>query len=68
MNNAPALIQTIKPTTDAASMANSLPTNIASMGIAAAMTSITLFDFSSISWDNTMPDRSKVRKNRSIWP
>ena len=49
-------------------MANNLPTNIASIGIAAAMTSMILFDFSSISWDSTMPDRSKVRKNSSIWP
>ena len=50
-------IHTTIPSTEAASIANSLPTNIASIGIAAAMISMILFDFSSISWDSTMPAR-----------
>ena len=42
--------------------------NIASIGTAAAITSMILFDFSSISCDSTMPESRMVRKNRIIWP
>ena len=64
----PALIQTTMPTIEAASMANNLPRNNASIGTAAARTSMILFDFSSISWDSTMPESRIVRKNSSICP
>ena len=64
MSSAPGAVHTTMPTTEAASIANSLPTNIASIGTAAAMTSMILFDFSSISCDSTMVESSRVRKNR----
>ncbi len=68
MMTAPALIQTTMPSTEAASIANSFPTNMASIGIAAAITSMILFDFSSISCDSSMPESRIVRKNNSISP
>ena len=66
-SNAPAQIHTTKARTDAVSMANSLPTNIASMRIAAAITSMILFDFSSISCDITMVESISVRKKSPAW-
>ena len=56
------------PTIEVASMANNLPRKMASIGTAAAMTSMTLFDFSSISWDSSMPASRMVRKNSSNCP
>ena len=47
---APAPVQTAIPTSEIASIANSLPRKMASIGTAAASTSMTLFDFSSTSW------------------
>ena len=65
---APAAVQTVMPTSDMASMANSLPRKMASIGTAAARTSITLFDFSSISCDSSMPASRMVRTNSRVWP
>ena len=48
-------------------MANNLPTNIASIGMAAAMTSMILFDFSSISCDSTIVESIRVSRNRVTW-
>ena len=56
------------PTSDMASMANNLPRKIASIGTAAARISITLFDFSSISCDSSMPASRRVRTNRIVCP
>jgi hypothetical protein len=44
-----------------------LPTNIASIGTAAAMISITLFDFSSISCERTMVESIRVRRKSPTW-
>ena len=55
------------PMTEAASIANSLPINIASIGTAAAITSMILFDFSSTICDSSMVDRSRVKKNSRNW-
>jgi hypothetical protein len=41
---------------------------MASTGTAAASTSITLFDFSSIRLESSMPASRMVRVNRSSWP
>jgi hypothetical protein len=53
----PVPIHTAIPVRLIASMANNLPMKIDSTGTAAASTSITLLDFSSISWLSSMPDR-----------
>ena len=63
---APAVTHTAMPTNEIASIANSLPTKIASTGTAAARISIALFDFSSISCDRTAPARRMVRKKMIV--
>src|SRR5438874_2183484 len=65
ISSAPAMIHTTSARTDAASIANNLPTNIASIGIAAAITSMILFDFSSISCDNTIVESISVSRNKA---
>ena len=56
------------PTSDMPSMANSLPRKMASTGTAAASTSITLLDFSSINWESSMPASRMVSTNSRVWP
>ena len=68
MAAAPAEPQTAMPISDIASMANNLPRKMESTGTAAAMISITLFDFSSISCDSSMPASRMVRMNSTAWP
>jgi hypothetical protein len=54
------------PTSDIASMANSLPMNTASIGMAAARISMILLPFSSTRLDRTMPASIIVRKNITV--
>jgi len=54
------------PTNDTPSIANSLPVNTASIGIAAARISMILLAFSSTRLDSTMPASSIVSRNSSI--
>ena len=56
------------PSQAIASIANNLPMKIDSTGIAAASTSITLDDFSSINCDSSMPASRMVRTNSKVWP
>ena len=56
------------PTSETASIANNLPRKIASIGIAAARTSMILFDFSSTRLESSMPASRMVSMNSSSWP
>ena len=56
------------PVSDIPSIAISLPRKIASTGTAAASTSITLFDFSSTTFDSNMPASIRVSRNRMNCP
>ncbi len=51
------------PSQAIASIANNLPMKIDSTGTAAAMTSIALFDFSSINCDSSIPASRRVKTN-----
>jgi hypothetical protein len=66
MQHAACRAHTAMPTSEMASMANSLPRKTASMGMAAASTSMILLPFSSTRLERTMPASSIISRNSRV--